>query len=111
MLFLMVTSLSFAGVSMAQAAEIVGVSSGMTGSSSAAFAVQASAPRDVNGYTYHCRDRMAQRSVTESMVQSVVTGTWPSAVYQSVNNTYKYTGSQVVVILSTSGYCVSVWRR
>lgn len=74
-------------------------------------AVQASVPRFITGYSFHCSEEMAKDSITGPEADNVVATKYSSARYNRTDKTWKYTGRTVVVVLNNNGYCVTAWRR
>lgn len=86
-----------------------------TGSTSALVtrhetAVQATAPRFVSGYSFHCSQEMAAEDVTGAEVDWVVQNYYLSATYDEEQATWRYPGPTLIVVLNNNGFCVTVFR-
>lgn len=70
----------------------------------------ATAPRFVTGYSFHCSQEMANDNVTGSEVDFVVQNYYLSAAYNDLEDTWRYPGPTLIVVLNPSGFCVTVFR-
>lgn len=76
-------------------------------------AAQAStvAPRFITGYSYHCSEEMAADNISGPEAEWVVGNYYFSADYDEEQDTWRYDGPGITVVLNPSGYCVTAWRR
>lgn len=71
---------------------------------------QATAPRFVTGYSLHCSQEMAEDNVTGAEVDWVVENYYLSAAYNEEEETWRYPGPTLIVVLNNNGFCVTVFR-
>jgi hypothetical protein len=73
-------------------------------------ASSASRPQYVAGYTAHALQRMRERGVSKAEIKELITSSVPGT-WQTDARTWRVTGNDLTVIISSDAKIVTVWKE